>query len=74
MLCNGLCLDVNVNENIFFSNHAGRRIHKCFVPNRCSVNCVFNYKQLGMYLSVSDSFAYAQRELYLKSLKTYIQL
>ena len=51
-------------------NKAGRFISQNFKFNNISINCVQQYKYLGIYFTASGSFAYAQNK---KALKAYFK-
>ena len=72
--CKDWCLTVNINKTkVLVFNKAGRFISQNFKFNNISINCVQQYKYLGIYFTASGSFAYAQNELYKKALKAYFK-
>jgi hypothetical protein len=55
-------------------NKAGRHIQEKFMYENKILDCVVNYKYLGLYFSPSGSFSFAQTELHKKALKAYYKL
>ena len=55
-------------------NKAGRHIQEKFMYENKILDCVVNYKYLGLYFSASGSFSFAQNELHKKALKAYYKL
>jgi hypothetical protein len=63
--CKDWCLKVNPNKTkVLVFNKDENKI----------LDCVVNYKYLGLYFSTSCSFSFAQNELHKKALKTYYKL
>ena len=55
-------------------NKAGRHIQEIFMYENKILDCVVNYKYIGLYFSASGSFSFAQTELHTKALKAYYKL
>ncbi|XP_071132876.1 uncharacterized protein [Mytilus edulis] len=73
--CKDWCLNVNTNKTkVLIFNKAGRHVKQIFTFQNINLECVSKYKYLGLYLSSSGSFSYAQNELYKKSLKAHFKL
>jgi hypothetical protein len=49
----------------------GRFIREKILLNNITVECLQNYKYLGIHFTASGSFAIAQVELYKKAMKAY---
>ena len=75
MYCKKWCLNINTKKTkVLIFNKAGRHIKQNFTFNDVAIDCVQNYKYLGITFCASGSFALAQRELYNKALKAYHKL
>ena len=73
--CQDWCLTVNPNKTkVLVFNKAGRHICENFLYENKLVECVANFKYLGLHFSASGSFSFAQNELYKKALKAYYKL
>ena len=73
--CLDWCLRVNLKKSkVVIFNKAGRLIKNNFKFNNSCLECVSNYKYLGIHLSASGSFSLAKNELYKKALKGYYKL
>lgn len=73
--CKDWCLILNPNKTkILIFNKAGRHIHNDFKYKEFRLECVQQYKYLGVHFSASGSFSFAQNELYKKALKAYFKL
>ena len=55
-------------------NKAGRHIQEIFMYENKILDCVVNYKYLGLHFSASGSFCFAQTELHKKALTAYYKL
>jgi hypothetical protein len=67
--CNDWCLSVNLSKTkIIIFNKAGKKFSENFSFQNKSIDCVQQYKYLGVYFSNSGSFIFAQNELYKKAL------
>ena len=74
--CDEWCLQLNPSKTkVLVFNKAGRLIknHK-FTFSEHDIECVQHCKYLGIYVSASGNFSFAQSELYKKSLKAYFKL
>ena len=73
--CKDWFLKVNPNKTkVLVFNKAGRHIQDiCMYENKI-LDCIVNYKYLGLYFSASGSFSFAQNELHKKALKAYYKL
>ena len=74
--CDEWCLQLNPSKTkVLVFNKAGRLIenHK-FTFSEHYIECVQHCKYLGIYVSASGNFCFAQSELYKKSLKAYFKL
>lgn len=73
--CQDWCLNVNhVKTKVIIFNKAGRLISERFAYGDQIIQCVSNYKYLGIQFNASGTFALAQDELYNKALKAYFKL
>ena len=73
--CNDWCLDINTKKTkVLIFNKAGRHISQKFIFNKDELECVSNYKYLGIQFNASCSFSYAQNDLYQRALKAYFKL
>jgi hypothetical protein len=65
-------LKVNPNKTkVLVFNKAGRHIQEIFMYENKILDCVVNYKYLGLHFSASGSFSFAQTELHKKTLKAW---
>jgi hypothetical protein len=73
--CSDWCMKVNIKKTkVLIFNKAGRTIeHKFFFQNSL-IDCISNYKYLGIHFSASGTFSSAKHELYKKALKAYFKL
>jgi hypothetical protein len=55
-------------------NNAGRKILENFKFQNYDIECVSNYKYLGIHFTASGSFHFAQAELCKRALKAYYKL
>jgi hypothetical protein len=73
--CKDWCLSVNTSKTkILIFNKAGRLIKKNVRYGNENIECVSNYKYLGIWFSSSGSYSFVQNELYKKSLKAFFKL
>ena len=73
--CNDWCLSINpMKTKVLIFNKAGRLIQEKILFNNIAIECVQNYKYLGIHFTASGSFATAQAELYKKAMKAYFKL
>lgn len=73
--CDDWCLNINVKKTkALIFNKAGRHIKQNLLFNGNKIECVSEYKYLGIIFCASGSFSVAQRELYNKGLKAYYKL
>ena len=73
--CNDWCMTVNTNKTkVLIFNKAGRHLAQDFVFNGAKLDCVQNYKYLGLHFTASGTFSMAQDELYQKALKCFYKL
>ena len=73
--CDDWGLKVNTNKTkIITFNKAGRNIKYKFLYKNSEIECVPNYKYLGIMFTASETFSMAKHELYKKSLKAYFKL
>ena len=73
--CADWCLKVNIKKTkIVIFNKAGRKIHSNFLFQNNLIECVSNYKYLGVQFTASGSFSLAKTELYNNALKAYYKL
>jgi hypothetical protein len=74
--CDAWCLKVNNKKKpkIIVFNNAGRKILENFKFQNYDIECVSNYKYLGIHFTASGSFHFAQAELCKKALKAYYKL
>ena len=73
--CNDWCLNVNLSKTkVMVFNKPGKKLSGNFsIHNKC-IECVQQYKYLGVYFCNSGSFTMAQNELYKKALKACSKL
>jgi hypothetical protein len=73
--CSDWCMKVNIKKTkVLIFNKAGRTIeHKFFFQNSL-IDCISNYKYLGIHFSASGTFSSAKHELCKKALKAYFKL
>ena len=65
------CLTVYTSKTkILIFNKAGRLIKQNFRYGNGNIECVSNYKYLGIWFSSSGFYSYAQNELYKKISKS----
>jgi hypothetical protein len=73
--CKKWNLTVNVNKTkILIFNVTGKLLKMPFTLSGKSLECVQNYKYLGVYFTASGSFTMNHEESYKKSLKAYFKL
>ena len=73
--CKDWCLNINTNKTkIIIFNKAGRHLSEKFVFGQTDINCIHQYKYLGVKFSSSGSFSFAQEDLYNRALKAYYKL
>jgi hypothetical protein len=73
--CNDWCLSVNFSKTkIIISNKAGRLLKTKFYLDGTELECVSNYRYLGISFCSSGSFFFAQKQLYQKALKALFKL
>lgn len=73
--CDDWCLSLNpVKSKILVFNKAGRHICSKFIYQNHELECVQQYKYLGMIFCASGTFSFAQNELYNKALKALFKL
>ena len=71
--CKDWCLNVNPSKTkVLVFNKAGRHISEKFTLENKNIECVNNYKYLGLHFSASGSFSFAQTELYKKRFKSLL--
>jgi hypothetical protein len=67
--------NINVTKTkVQVLNRAGRHFKQKFLFNGNEIECVSQYKYLGIQFCASGSFSPAQKELYSKALKGYYKL
>jgi hypothetical protein len=73
--CDAWCLKVNNTKSRLLCSirQAGKYLEK-FKFQNYDIECGSNYKYLGIHLTASGSFHFAQTELYKKALKAYYKL
>ena len=59
---------------VIIFNKAGRTIKHNFQNKNYNIECVSNYKYLGIHFTASGTFSFVQNELYKKGLKAYFKL
>ena len=65
--CDDRGMKVNIQKTkIIIFNKAGRTINQPFVYKNSEIECVSNYKYLGIYYTASGTFSFAKNELYKK--------
>jgi hypothetical protein len=64
----------NKKNKIIVFNKAGRKILENFKFQNYDIECVSNYKYLGIQFTASGSFHFAQAELCKRALKAYYKL
>ncbi len=73
--CGDWCMKVNIKKTkILIFNKAGRKINEKFIFQDKEIECVQNYRYLGVHFTASGSFHYMRNELYNKALKAYFKL
>ena len=73
--CKDWCLKVNPNKTkVLVFNKADRHIQEIFMYENKILDCVVNYKYLGLHFSASGSFSFVQTEMHKKALKAYYKL
>ena len=73
--CDDWGMRVNINKTkVIVFNKAGRTIKKQFLYKNSEIECVSNYKYLGIYFTSSGTFSLAKNELYKKALKALFKL
>ena len=73
--CDDWGLDVNIKKSkVIIFNKAGRIIRHKFLFKNSEIECVSNYKYLGIHFSASGSFSIVKQELYKKALKAFFKL
>ena len=73
--CNDWCLSVNfLKTKVLIFNKAGRLLKTKFYLDGTELECVSNYKYLGISFCSSGSFSLAQKQLYQKALKALFKL
>jgi hypothetical protein len=74
--CDEWCLQLNPSKTkVLVFSKAGRLIkNQKFTFSEHDIECVQHCKYLGIYVSASGNFSFAQSELYKKSLKAYFKL
>lgn len=73
--CNDWCLCVNTSKTkIIVFNKAGRLSKAKFYLDDVELECVSEYKYLGVTFCSSGSFSLAQKQLYQKALKSFFKL
>lgn len=72
--CNDWCLNINTSKTkIIVFNKAGRLSKSKFNFADVELECVSEYKYLGVSFCSSGSFSFAQKQLYQKALKSFFQ-
>lgn len=73
--CDDWGMKVNIKKTkVIIFNKAGRLIRHKFFYKNSEIDCVSNYKYLGIFFTASGSFSVARNELYKKALKGYYKL
>ena len=73
--CKDWCINKNITKTkVLIFNKAGRHITQKFTFNNDNIDCVQQYKYLGITFCASGTFSHAQKELYNKALKAYHKL
>ena len=73
--CNDWCLNINTSKTkIIVFNKAGRLSKSKFNFADVELECVSEYKYLGVSFCSSGSFSFAQKQLYQKALKSFFKL
>lgn len=72
--CNDWCLNINTfKTKVIVFNKAGRLLKSKFNFVDVELECVSEYKYLGVSFCSSGSFSFALKQLYQKSLKIFFQ-
>ena len=73
--CKDWCLSLNTKKTkVLVFNKAGRYISQQFTYQDNQIECVQQYKYLGVLFCASGTFSFAQNELYKKALKAFFKL
>jgi len=73
--CKKWCLNVNINKTkIIIFNKNGKLLNENFHLGSCNLECVKNYKYLGIIISASGKFTEAKTQLHNKALKATFKL
>ena len=73
--CDDWGVKVNIKKTkVIIFNKAGRSIKLKFMYKNSELECVPNYKYLGIYFTASGTFSLAKNELYKKALKAFFQV
>ena len=73
--CDDWCLEVNlVKSKVIVFNKAGKFYDFKFTYKGRTLDCVQDYKYLGVHFSISGSFSLASLELYKKGLKAFYKI
>ena len=73
--CDDWCIEVNlVKSKVMIFNKAGKLYNCDFTYKGMSLDCVREYKYLGVLFSLSGSFSLASSELYKKGLKAFYKI
>ena len=72
--CKDWCLDVNTSKTkVLIFNKSGKFLNQKFEFDQVTIDCVQEFKYLGIKLSASGSLSAAQDELYQKAMKAYFK-
>ena len=73
--CKDWCLNVNTSKTkVLIFNKSGKFLNQKFEFDQVTIDCVQEFKYLGIKLSASGSLSAAQDELYQKAMKAYFKL